>query len=470
MDPSSSTGTTTGHGAEPDGNVLTARPSTATDAPAGGVTAASTTPIASTDRLTPQAEQHSPFWQNAHFYFDRVFQKMHLDPTWFGVLSTPKRVLTVSCPVRMDDGRIQVFTGYRAQHSNARGPFKGGIRYDASVNRDEVMALAMLQTWKNALVDLPYGGAKGGVVCDPRKLSLAEKERLTRRYTSEILPIIGPATDIPAPDAGTDALVMSWVLDTYSMMVGHQELGVVTGKPVSLGGSVGREEATGRGIMNVLRKFLATQNKTLSNVRVAVQGFGNVGANAAKLLAERGATVIAISDKFGGVHDEGGLDVDAAAKYARDNGRLSDWPGGEAITNEELITCDCDVLIPAAMENTLTAAIAPQVRARIVCEGANGPTTPEADQILLEAGVTVLPDILANAGGVTVSYFEWVQGLQNFFWDIKQVQDNLQRIMERAFDAVNNKADEADCDYRTAAYTIAISRVAEALRLRGLFP
>jgi glutamate dehydrogenase (NAD(P)+) len=222
--------------------------------------------------------------------------------------------------------------------------------------------------------------------------------------------------------------------------------------------------------MNVLRKFLATQNKTLGDVRVAVQGFGNVGANTARLLAERGAIVVAISDKFGGIHDEAGLDVDAAVKYVREHGQLTDWPGGETITNQELVTCDCDVLIPAAMENTLTAAIAPQVKARIVCEAANGPTTPEADQVLLEAGVTVLPDILANAGGVTVSYFEWVQGLQNFFWDIKQVQDNLQRIMERAFDAVNNKADEADCDYRTAAYTIAISRVAEALRLRGLFP
>jgi len=422
-----------------------------------------------TDRLAPHPESHSKFWQNAHLYFDRVYQSMNLDPTWRSVLSTPKRVLTVSCPVRMDDGRIQVFTGYRAQHSNARGPFKGGIRYDTAVNMDEVMALAMLQTWKNALVDLPYGGAKGGVVCDPRKLSMGEKERLTRRYTSEIMPIIGPMEDIPAPDAGTDGQIMSWVLDTYSMMIGQQALGVVTGKPVTLGGSLGREEATGRGVMYVLRKFLSTQNKKLSDVRIAVQGFGNVGFHAARLLAERGATIVAISERASGLFDEGGIDIDAAGRFYRENGTLNGLEG-DSITNEELLACECDVLIPAAMENTVTAAVAPHIKARIVCEGANGPTTPEADEMLRENGVTLLPDILSNAGGVTVSYFEWVQGLENFFWDIKRVNSELQIIMERAFDQVNAKADEADCDYRTAAYTIAISRVAEALRLKGLFP
>jgi len=425
---------------------------------------------ATTDRLIPDSSKHSKFWQNAHLYFDRVYQSMNLDPVWRSVLSTPKRVLTVSCPIRMDDGNIQVFTGYRAQHNNARGPFKGGIRYDTAVSMDEVMALAMLQTWKNALVDLPYGGAKGGVVCNPRKLSLGEKERLTRRFTSEIMPVIGPQHDIPAPDAGTDAQVMSWILDTYSMMVGYQALGVVTGKPVTLGGSVGREEATGRGLMNVLRKFLATQNKSLTDVRVAVQGFGNVGSNAARLLDSRGATIVAISEKNGGVHDESGIDVEAASLYYREHGELTDFPSGDAITNEELLTCDCDVLVPAAMENTIDADVAPHVRARIVCEGANGPTTPDADEILRDNGITVLPDILANAGGVTVSYFEWVQGLDNFFWDLKRVQDELQRVMEKAFDEVNAKADAADCDYRTAAYTIAISRVAEACRLKGLFP
>jgi glutamate dehydrogenase (NAD(P)+) len=422
-----------------------------------------------TDRLRAQ-DKHSKFWQNAHLYFDRVYQTMHLDETWRAVLSSPKRVMVVSCPIRMDDGRIQVFTGYRAQHNNARGPFKGGIRYDTSVSRDEVMALAMLQTWKNALVDLPFGGAKGGVVCDPKALSVNEKERLTRRYTSEIMPIIGPAQDIPAPDAGTDAQIMAWFLDTYSMMVGHQELGVVTGKPVSLGGSVGREEATGRGIMNVLRKFLATQNKQLNGVKIAVQGFGNVGFHTAQLLAARGATIVGISAKEGGIFDENGIDIDAAGAYYKEHGVLTDFPGGDAISNEELLICDCEVLIPAAMENTVTDEVAPHIQAHTIVEGANGPTTPEADDILRERGVTVLPDILANAGGVTVSYFEWVQGLDNYFWDAKRVQDELQKVMEKAFDAVNAKADEADCDYRTAAYTIAISRVAEACRLKGLFP
>jgi glutamate dehydrogenase (NAD(P)+) len=423
-----------------------------------------------TDRLLPHADSHSKFWQNAHLYFDRVYQTMNLDPVWRSVLSTPKRVLTVSCPIKMDDGNIQVFTGYRAQHNNARGPFKGGIRYDTAVNMDEVMALAMLQTWKNALVDLPYGGAKGGVVCNPRKLSITEKERLTRRYTSEIMPIIGPMEDIPAPDAGTDGQIMSWVLDTYSMMVGHQALGVVTGKPVILGGSVGREEATGRGVMVTLRKFLATQNKKLESIRVAVQGFGNVGFHAARLLAERGAIVVGISERASGLYHERGLDIEAAGRYYKENGTLEGFSDADPITNEELLTCECDVLIPAAMENTVTAEVAPHIKARIVCEGANGPTTPEADEILRENGVTLLPDILANAGGVTVSYFEWVQGLENFFWDIKRVNDELQRVMERAFDEVNAKADAADCDYRTAAYTIAISRVAEACRLKGLFP
>src|SRR5436305_8715425 len=284
-----------------------------------------------TDRLAPKADSHSKFWQNAHLYYDRVYQTMNLDPVWRSVLSTPKRVLTVSCPVRMDNGAIQVFTGYRAQHNNARGPFKGGIRYDEGVRRDEVMALAMLQTWKNAVVDLPYGGAKGGIVCSPKKLSPGEKERLTRRYTSEIMPIIGPSEDIPAPDVGTDAQVMSWFLDTYSMMVGHQELGAVTGKPVHLGGSVGREEATGRGVMNTLRKFLATQNKTLDQVRVAIQGFGNVGSHTARLLAERKSTIIAISERASGIFDEDGIDVEAAMRYYKENGTLTDFPGADAI-------------------------------------------------------------------------------------------------------------------------------------------
>lgn len=424
---------------------------------------------APTDLLHPKPE-HSKFWQNAYLFFDRVYQTMGLDAMWRPYLASPKRILTVSCPVRMDDGKIQVFTGYRAQHNNARGPFKGGIRYDKSVDRDEVMALAMLQTWKNALVDLPFGGAKGGVVCEPKKLSMGEKERLTRRYTSEIMPIIGPAHDIPAPDAGTDAQVMAWVLDTYSMMVGHQELGVVTGKPVAIGGSVGREEATGRGVMNVLRKFLATQNKEITGTRVAVHGFGNVGYHTARLLAERGAIVVAVAERAGGIYDESGIDIEAAGRFYKETGTLQGFGDADSATNEEVLTCDCDVLIPAAMENTIDVDIAPHIKAHTVVEGANGPTTPEADHILSENGVTIVPDILANAGGVTVSYFEWVQGLDNYFWNKKQVDDELQRVMEGAFDAVNAKADATDCDYRTAAYTIAIDRVAEACRLKGLFP
>ena len=423
-----------------------------------------------TDQLKPTPDTHSKFWQNAHTYFERVFQTMGLDKIWRTYLSSPKRVLTVSCPVRMDDGRIQVFTGYRCQHSNARGPFKGGLRFDAGVNQDEVMALAMLQTWKNALVDLPFGGAKGGVVCDVHKLSLGEKERLTRRYVSEIMPIIGPVEDIPAPDAGTDAQVMAWFLDTYSMMIGHQELGVVTGKPVALGGSVGREEATGRGVMYILRKFLATQSRTFVGTRVAVQGFGNVGYHSARLIKEQGATIIAISERTGGLYNRDGIDVDAAGQYYRENKTLQDFAGAQAMTNQELLICDCDVLIPAAMEDSIDALLAPNIKARIICEAANGPITPEADDLLRDRGITVLPDILANAGGVTVSYFEWVQGLQNFFWSLKRVQDELQSVMDKAFDQVNAKADASDCDYRTAAYTIAIGRVEEACRLKGLFP
>jgi glutamate dehydrogenase (NAD(P)+) len=423
-----------------------------------------------TDQLRAGAPADARFWQNATFYFDRVYQTMGLDERWRAVLATPKRVLMVSCPVEMDDGRIQVFTGYRVQHNGARGPFKGGIRYNPAVDRDEIMALAMIQTWKNALVDLPFGGAKGGVVCDTKHLSMREKERLTRRYTVEIMPIIGPNDDIPAPDLGTDSQVMAWLLDTYSNMVGHQELAVVTGKPVLLGGSVGRDEATGRGIMNILRRYLSAEDRTLEDICVSIQGFGQVGFHAARLLQERGATIVAISEKYGGIHNESGIDIVAAGNYYHEHGRLTDFPGGESIDNEELMTCGCDVLIPAAMENTVDEDIAPRIRARIVVEGANGPVTPRADQILRENDVTIIPDILANAGGVTVSYFEWVQGLQNFFWNKKRVEDELQRVMEKAFDEVSAKVEQTNCDFRTAAYTLAIERVAEACRLKGLFP
>jgi glutamate dehydrogenase (NAD(P)+) len=424
-----------------------------------------------TNRLHP-VEEHSKFWQNAHTYFDRVYDRMGLDRTWRTVLSTPKRVLTVSCPIKMDDKSIQVFTGFRVQHSNARGPFKGGIRYDASVDRDEVMALAMIQTFKNALVELPFGGAKGGIVCEPKKLSKDEKERLTRRYTAEIMPIIGPEQDIPAPDVGSDSQTMAWLLDTYSMMVGHQELGVVTGKPVSIGGSVGREEATGRGVMNVLRAYLRANGKALDGLKIAVQGFGNVGSWAAKLLQERGCKIVAINDRDSTIINQAGLDIDSAMKHVKENRTLAGWARGhgEEATPTDLLAINCDVLVPAAMENTIDSESAPSVKARIIAEGANGPTTPGADEILREKGVVILPDILANAGGVTVSYFEWVQGLQNYFWGKKEVEDELQKIMEKAFTECHAMVQAKKVDYRTAAYTIAIDRVAEACRLKGLFP
>ncbi|MEM6315085.1 MAG: Glu/Leu/Phe/Val dehydrogenase [Planctomycetota bacterium] len=424
-----------------------------------------------TNRLSAKKSPPDRFWQNANFYYSRVFDRMRVDEKWRDVLSSPKHITTVSCPIERDNGRIQTFTGYRVQHNNALGPYKGGLRMATSVDRDEVMALGMLQTWKNALVNLPYGGAKGGIVADPKELSPREKEALVRRWTHEVHRVIGPQTDIPAPDMGTDAQCMAWVMDTYSAIMGYQVLGVVTGKPVSLGGSCGREEATGRGVMNVLRRYLQiVKDQPLRGKRVVVQGFGQVGFHAARLLAERGSTVIAVSDKFGGIVNEQGLDIMNAGDYYAANGQLTDYPEADAIPNEDLLTLDCDVLIPAAMENTITAVIAPHIKASIVVEAANGPTTPGADEILRDAGVTILPDILANAGGVTVSYFEWVQGLDAYFWDLKRVQDELQKIMEAAFDRVNAMADEADCDYRTAAYTLAVQRVADAYEAKGLFP
>ena len=424
-----------------------------------------------TNLLRPDEDSHAAFWQNSHLYFDRVYTRMHLDETWRAVLSTPKRVTTVSCPVRMDNGDIQVFTGFRVQHNNALGPYKGGLRMAGNVARDEVMALAMLQTWKNALVNLPYGGAKGGIICEPKSLSPRERENLVRRFTYEISDVIGPETDIPAPDLGTDAQAMAWMVDTFSSIKGHQVLGVVTGKPVSIGGSVGREEATGRGVMNVLRRYLqVVENRTLDGLRVAVQGFGQVGSFAARLLAERGCKVVAISDKFVGLHNPNGVDLAAATEYYRVNNQLVDFPGGDTLTNEELLGVDCDILVPAAIENTVNAAVADSIKARIIAEGANGPTTPKADEMLRDRGVVLLPDILANAGGVTVSYFEWVQGLDAYFWDLKRVQDELQKIMETAFDRVHALAVESKTDYRTAAYTIAVRRVADACRIKGLFP
>jgi glutamate dehydrogenase (NAD(P)+) len=351
-----------------------------------------------------------------------------------------------------------------------RGPAKGGIRYHPAVTLDEIKALAMWMTWKCALMGLPFGGAKGGVVCDPRLLSTDEKERLTRRYTTEIINEIGPEKDIPAPDVGTDGQVMAWIFDTYSMNVGHSVLGVVTGKPLSVGGSVGRVEATARGSLYCIRNALQKQGKRLHDTRVAIQGFGNVGSNLARLLAEEGVRVVAVSDSRGGVTNPYGLDVSSALTYKVEHGVLEGFPNAESITNEELIEIDCDVLTPCALEQVITAENAPRVQAKMVCEGANGPTTPGADEILEDRGILVLPDVLANAGGVVVSYFEWVQGLQEYFWKEYEVNAKLNDIVVRAFEETWSTRERFATSMRTAAYGLAVQRVAEATTIRGLYP
>ena len=386
------------------------------------------------------------------------------------VLSQCKKSVSVSIPTRMDDGSVQVYEGYRVTHNVARGPSKGGIRYHADVTLDEVKALAMWMTWKCALMGIPFGGAKGGVIVDPKELSRLELERMTRRYTSEIINEIGPERDIPAPDVGTDGRVMAWIFDTYSMNKGHSVLGVVTGKPIQIGGSLGREEATARGALYCLRDALRKEDISVVGARVAVQGFGNVGSHLARFLAEDGATVVAVSDSSGGLYNPAGIDVAAAAAHKGETGTLSGLRGAEAITNEELLLLDCDVLAPCALEQVIHADNADKVRAKIVCEGANGPTTPAADEILEDAGVLVLPDILANAGGVVVSYFEWVQGLQEYFWKETEVNAKLNDIVTRAFNETWQTHESRRTSMRTAAYGLAVNRVAEATITRGLYP
>ncbi|HZU85192.1 MAG TPA: Glu/Leu/Phe/Val dehydrogenase, partial [Polyangiaceae bacterium] len=354
--------------------------------------------------------------------------------------------------------------------NDARGPVKGGIRYHPDVTLDEVKALAMWMTWKCALMAIPFGGAKGGVICDPKALGRGELERLTRRYTTEIINDIGPDTDIPAPDVGTDPSVMAWIFDTYSMNKGHSVLGVVTGKPLSIGGSLGREEATARGSLYCLRQALRREERTIAGLRVAVQGFGNVGGNLARLLAAEGARVVAVSDSRGGIHAPGGLDVAAATAHKREHGSFDGFPGADRVTNAELLELDCDVLAPCALEQQITEENADRVCARIVCEGANGPTTPAADEILEERGILVLPDVLANAGGVVVSYFEWVQGLQEFFWKESEVNVRLDEIVTRAFDQTWAARERRRTSMRMAAYGLAVERVAEASVTRGLYP
>ena len=386
------------------------------------------------------------------------------------ILRQPKRTLGVSIPVRMDDGSLEVFQGYRVQHNVARGPAKGGIRFHPEVSMEEVVALAMWMTWKCAVVDIPYGGAKGGVICDPKVLSQGELERLTRRFTTEISIIIGPEKDIPAPDVYTNPQVMAWIMDTFSMHHGFSIPAVVTGKPLQIGGSQGRNEATGRGCVYAIQEAAGRLNLALEGATVAVQGFGNVGFVAAQALHELGCRVIAVSDSRGGIVNQKGLDPTKVLEFKEGSGSVVDYPGADTITNTELLSLECDVLVPAALEGQITGEVAPRIKARVVAEGANGPTTPEADAVLFEKGVHVIPDILANAGGVVVSYFEWVQGLQHFFWTKEEVNNQLRARIAGSYAQVYDLSRERKVDMRTAAYMIAIGRVTEAIKLRGLYP
>jgi glutamate dehydrogenase (NAD(P)+) len=401
--------------------------------------------------------------------FDRAAELLDLEPGLYKILRHAEKQILISVPVLMDNGDIEVFTGYRVLHNTSRGPGKGGIRFDMNVTLDEVKALAAWMTWKCAVVNIPFGGAKGGVVCDPLKLSVGELERLTRRYTAGIMSTLGPDSDVPAPDVNTNERVMAWVMDTYSMHVRHTVTSVVTGKPVEMGGSLGRREATGRGCMVVTLEALKHLGMPVAGTTVAVQGFGNVGSVAARLLAKEGCKIIAISDRTGGLYNKNGIDVDAAANYVREHRSLEGYADGDRITNEELLTTDVDVLLPAALENVITRKNAANIRAKVICEGANGPTTAVADAILDEKGIFVIPDILANAGGVTVSYFEWVQDRGGYFWAEDIVNERLVQIMRRSFHDVLELSRLHKVNMRTAAYMLSISRVATVHRLRGIY-
>ena len=400
----------------------------------------------------------------------KVAEVFDIDRNLVNVLSACKKAVEVSIPVQMDDGSTSVYQGYRVTHNIARGPSKGGIRYHPDVTLDEVKALAMWMTWKCALSGIPFGGAKGGVVVNPKELSERELERMTRRYTSEIINEIGPEKDIPAPDVGTDGRVMAWIFDTYSMNKGHSVLGVVTGKPLTIGGSLGREEATARGALYCIREAVRKTDLRIPGLRVAVQGFGNVGSYLAKFLAQDGAQVIAISDSRGGLYNENGIDIEAAWAHKAEAGSLTGLKGAEAISNDDLLLLDCDLLAPCALEQVITAQNADKVKARIICEGANGPVTPTADEILQDRGVLVLPDILANAGGVVVSYFEWVQGLQEYVWKEDEVNAKLNDVITRAFRQTWATYEERETSMRMAAYGLAVQRVAEATTTRGIYP
>ena len=415
------------------------------------------------------AGMHSA-WQVALEQYDRAANKLNLGPAVREVLRYPKREVTVRFPVQLDDGTSRVFTGYRVWHNVTRGPAKGGVRFHPLTDLDEIRALAMLMTWKCACVKIPYGGAKGGVTCDPKSLSKRELEHLTRRFTTEISDMIGPDSDIAAPDVNTNAQVMAWIMDTYSMHRGYSVPGVVTGKPVSIGGSEGRAEAVGRGVIYTVQEAAKSIDLDLNGARVVVQGFGNAGESAARFIGELGARVIAVSDSRGGVFDGDGLDLPLVTRHKQETGSVIGAPRTRGVSNAELLELDCDVLIPAALEGVLTDSNAPRVRARIIAEAANGPTTPAADDILRERGITVIPDILCNAGGVTVSYFEWVQDREEFFWSIDEINARLRRIMVRAYEEVVRTATEQDIDLRLAAYMLSVSRVADATLTRGFYP
>jgi len=393
-----------------------------------------------------------------------------LDAGWRAILTHCKRELVVNFPVRMDDGSINVYTGYRVQHNIARGPAKGGLRYHMNVEIAEVRALAMWMTWKCAVVNIPFGGAKGGITVDPKQLSMAELERMTRRFAAEISVLIGPDRDIPAPDVNTTPQIMAWILDTYSMNAGHSVPGIVTGKPVNVGGSVGRNDATGRGVVFAIQEACRRTGTALEGARVVVQGFGNVGSVAARLAAAAGATVVGVSDVTGGLYNPKGIDIAAVTHYTAENGNMRGFAMADAVTNAELLTLPCDILIPAALEKQITEQNADRITARLIAEAANGPTTPEADAILYDKGVVILPDVFANAGGVTVSYFEWVQALQAFAWTEDEVNSRLQTIMVRAFNDVYELAQEHKINMRTAALVLAVKRVVDATQTLGIFP
>jgi glutamate dehydrogenase (NAD(P)+) len=402
--------------------------------------------------------------------FDAAADRLDLAEDLREILRKPKRELIVNFPVRMDNGSVKVFTGFRVQHNINRGPAKGGIRYDSAVTLDEVRALSMWMTWKCAVVDIPFGGAKGGVICDPKSMSSAEVERMTRRYATEISLLIGPNSDIPAPDVNTTPQIMAWIMDTYSMHVGYSVPAVVTGKPLAIGGSEGRVEATATGVATLTEMAAHDMDLKLAGARVAIQGFGNAGAIAARLLHAKGCRIVAVSDTAGGIYDEKGLDPDKVSRFKQEHKTVVGYPGAQKVTVAGVLEVPCDILVPAATENQLTGENAERVQARLIAEAANGPTTPDADKIFASRGVRVIPDILANAAGVTVSYFEWVQDLQSFFWDADEIANKLSHVMTRAYQDVSKLAHEHKCDMRLAAQMLAIKRVADATQIRGIYP